>query len=201
MKTVTAYSRSSDLACFFKEASEKKLRLLIRGFGTQSEPEGDRLIVSTRGFDTITADSAGDLTVTAGSGVPYQRLKDVLTPLSDDWPDYPGSIGGCICGDRHLPAHIFLVSRILMMTIVRSNGDVVDLGSRSVKDVAGYRIAPLFFGSGGKLGLITGVTFNKAPVYRDYSPVTANEKFSLPSNSEEYVRGLQQLFDHAGILK
>ena len=201
MKIKTGYSQSSDFARFFKEASGKKLQLLIRGFGTQSESAGGRLIISSRGLDKITAGSAGDLTVTAGSGVRFKRLKDVLSPLSDEWPDYPGSIGGCICGDRHVPAHIFLVSRVLMMTIVRSNGDVVDLGSKSVKDVAGYRIVPLFFGSGGKLGLITSVTFNKAPVHRDYSPVAANEKFSLPSNSEDYIGGLQRVFDTAGIFR
>ena len=201
MKHRAGYSQASDFAGFFKEASAEKLRLLIRGFGNQSEPEGDRIIISTQGLDTLIDGSTGDLTVTAGSGVRFERVKNALSPLSDNWPDYPGSIGGCICGDRHNPAHIMLVSRVLKMSIVRSNGDIIDLGTESVKDVAGYRIAPLFFGSGGRLGLITSVTLNKAPIHRDYSQVKVNDSFSLPSDSEEYIRGLQRVFDKAGILR
>ena len=201
MSTLITYSDPAEFARFFIEASEGKSLLCIRGFGTQGGKTGNRIIVSTKKLDSIQDESGGDLTLNVGSGVPCSRVKEILSPVSDSWPDYNGTVGGCICGDKNNPAYNYLISRVMSITIVRTNGSVIKLGSESVKDVAGYRIAPLFFGSQGKLGLITSIILNKAPIFRDYSPVNTNKNFSGSNKPAAEIDSIMQLFDPAGILR
>lgn len=166
----------------FEESSRAGLKLRLRGMGTQSEASQDRLMVSTLGLDAVDRFIREDLILVVGAGMAYNRLAELTAEFGWEPETYAGTIGGCLSGQRDAKAHLELSSRILGLTYILPTGGVIELGSHSVKDVAGYRIAPMLFGAEGRLGMIARVTINLAAVSRDYSFV------SNPSYSSSYAR-------------
>lgn len=70
------------------------------------------------------------------------------------------SIGGNIAenaGGAHCLKYGFTVTHVLAMTVVLPNGDVVELGGKTL-DAPGYDLAGVFIGSEGTLGVATEMT-------------------------------------------
>jgi glycolate oxidase len=59
------------------------------------------------------------------------------------------------------------------MEVVMANGEVVWLGNKCVKDVAGYSLKDLFIGSEGTLGIITKVLLRLLPIPEARKTLTA----------------------------
>ncbi len=191
---------AEEAAEIFRQASRERGKLCIRGAGSQSATDSERTIISTRNFQVIDIGHPGDLTITLGAGVFFRQLREFL-PAKVTMPDYSGTIGGCLCGDRVIEAHRFLMPRTLAVTFVRSNGDIVKLGCKAVKDVAGYKIIPFFGGSKGRLGLVTEITINTAPIFRDIS--IRKLSGGTPSDygkADDLRERLIRAFDGEGIL-
>ncbi|HSW57873.1 MAG TPA: FAD-linked oxidase C-terminal domain-containing protein, partial [Dehalococcoidales bacterium] len=53
---------------------------------------------------------------------------------------------------------------LLGLQVVLASGDVVNLGSKTLKNRMGYELATLFAGSEGTLGIITGITVRVLPL-------------------------------------
>ena len=160
-------------------ASENHLKIRIAGKGSQIPYPEDMIIVSTVRLSSDEKIDEANSTLTIGAGSVYTRLTDISTQYMFNLPEYMGTIGGCLAGSKSLESHFELQNRVLSMKCILSSGQIVEFGSESVKDVAGYRIAPLFFGSMGRLGIIAGVTLNLAPMVR--APL------SLPSSATKKV--------------
>jgi glycolate oxidase len=188
-----------EFSAIFNEASFKRLKLAIRGFNTQGSKPPGRIEISTLHLNTITEGYPGDLIVIAGTGTPFLKLKPYITDL----PYYSGSIGGFLCGSE-IPTidRLKLTSRILKLTYIRPTGEIIELGSHSVKDVAGFRIAPLLFGSQGKLGLIAKVAINIAPMFRGYEsyPVKSFRTDDNPKENDKFFHRILEHLDPNGIL-
>jgi len=195
---ILAPHTAEEAAEIFRQAARERGKLCIRGSGSQSAAETERTIISTQNFRLLDPGHPGDLTITLGAGTFFRRLKEFL-PAKLALPDYGGTIGGCLCGDRLIEAHRFLMPRTLALTFVRSNGDIVKLGCKAVKDVAGYKIIPFFGGSKGRLGLVTEITINTAPIFRDISRRILSEGYPDNGKTRELRQRLIRAFDEEGI--
>ena len=195
---ILAPQTAEEAAEIFRQASRERWKLCIRGAGSQRAVIPERTIISTQNLQIINPGHPGDLTITLGAGALFRQLREFL-PAQVILPDYDGTIGGCLCGDRRTEAHRFLMPRTLALTFVRSNGDIVKLGCKAV-NVAGFKIIPFFGGSKGRLGLVTEVTINTAPVFRDVSIRQLPEGYRENRNAHALRERLISAFDGEGTL-
>lgn len=82
-------------------------------------------------------------------------------------PSEFSTIGGSIGLNQNSPEALkygALKNRVLSMTIVRSDGVPLRFGAKVIKNVAGYDVPKLFFGSLGTLGVIADVILKLEPI-------------------------------------
>jgi FAD/FMN-containing dehydrogenase len=188
-----------EFSSIFREANFKRSKLSIRGFSTQGPVPPERVEVCTIRLNSITAGFPGDLILRAGTGSPFKKLKQYIPDL----PDYSGTIGGFLCGSLvSIIDRLKLTQRVLKLTYIRPTGEIVGLGSLAVKDVAGFRIAHLLFSSQGRLGLITEVVINSAPLFRGYElyPHKSVSIVDNPPLNYKFVRRILDQLDPNEIL-
>ena len=77
------------------------------------------------------------------------------------WVAGPGSVGGVIAAKSSVMPPVR--DQILAMRVLLPTGDVVTLGAKTMKSVAGYDVSKLLLGSWGALGIILEVTFRLFP--------------------------------------
>ncbi len=111
-----------------------------------------------------------DFQVTVQPGIGYKDLNTYLAPHGLFYAPDPGAnatIGGMLANNA---AGIRTVKygackdNILRMQIALADGRLIHVGSRSVKQSAGYDLLHLFVGSEGTLGAITEATLKLWPV-------------------------------------
>ncbi len=193
---------TAQFKALFREAAEKRLKLSLRGQCTQGASPSGHIEVSTLKLDKVWDLQKEDLTLTADAGIPYHRVRETLKEFGCELVEYTGTLGGCLCGRRDTIAHRALSSRFMGVTYVLPTGEELDLGSRSVKDVAGYNIAPLLLGSKGRLGLAARFTLNLAPLHREIEPPRGEGGEGLSAVCESpatLVSGLVEAIDPFGI--
>lgn len=190
-----------DFARLFAEASKAGLKLALRGMSTQGIVPAGRLEVCTLKLNIVEEGSEGDLTLEIGAGAAFDELERLTKEVSIEWSEYSGTIGGCLCGRRDIKAHIQLASRVMGMTFIRPTGEIIELGSKSVKDVVGYNLTPLLFGSQGRIGLAAKVIINTAPIFRKYFVPSANVENNrdLTNSGKNIVERLISTLDPGGI--
>ena len=187
-----------------KAASDNRINIRIVGNGSQSQQLEDCITLSTSKLSIEEEIDYENSTLTIGSGSDYSKFEKMTTDFSFSPSEFNGTIGGCISGAKSLPASLDLKDRLLMMKCVLPTGKVMELGSKAVKDVAGYDLAPLFFGAYGKLGLIASVTLNLAPMVRFRNNVVGEPVLHESESSDEIGGGLSKIiavFDPAGIFR
>jgi FAD/FMN-containing dehydrogenase len=113
-----------------------------------------------------------DLTVTAGAGITLEELQSRLARCGQ-WlpvdPPFPQevTVGQLIAKNLSGPRRFgygALREYLLGLTALVGNGEVVRLGGKVVKNVAGYDLHRLFVGSRGSLGIILEATFKLLPL-------------------------------------
>lgn len=107
-----------------------------------------------------------DLTVTVRAGTTLSQLDDALV-THRQWvaldpegaPDV--TVGATVATCSYGPAAAFFGTprdQVLGMTVVLGTGEVIRIGGRVVKNVAGFDLTRLMIGAWGALGVITEVT-------------------------------------------
>ncbi|MCM2266195.1 MAG: FAD-binding oxidoreductase [Elusimicrobiales bacterium] len=98
-----------------------------------------------------------NLTARVEAGVPLEEFRSQLKAegLNLELPDLKGSVGGLIAS-KVFPD---LRDVLLGLEIVTADGEILELGGRTVKNVAGYDAVKLFCGSMGAYGVILAATF------------------------------------------
>ena len=157
-------------------ASTHQLPITGRGAGTSvcgaPVPVRHGLVVCFSKMDRIIEINTRDRYVIVEPGVVNADLQAALAPDGFFFPPDPGSmnastIGGNIAqnagGPRCLKYGVTL-DYILSLEVVLASGKVINFGSRNVKDVTGYKLAALFCGSEGTLGLVTKAILKVVPV-------------------------------------
>jgi len=113
-----------------------------------------------------------DLIATVEPGVVNFDLQLALKPHGLFFPPDPSSwkfssIGGNIAENAGGPKAVkYGVTKdwVLGLEVVLADGSVINVGSKNVKDVAGYNLTQLFVGSEGTLGVITKALLRLYPL-------------------------------------
>lgn len=171
-----AFVRSAaEVAGLLKLANKEGLSVVTRGSGTGlsggSLPSADCLVLCTVRMDKILELDRENLTLMAEPGATTLQIADAATAAGLFYPPDPGSmkistIGGNVAENSGgLRGLKYGVTRnyVMGMEVVLPDGEIVWMGNKCVKDVAGYSLKDLFVGSEGTLGVITKVLLRLIP--------------------------------------
>ncbi|USR91394.1 FAD-binding oxidoreductase [Phormidium yuhuli AB48] len=129
-------------------------------------------VISTRDLDRLVEHAVGDLTVTVEAGAKLRTVEEILAKsqqfLAID-PIYAddATIGGIVAtGDMGSWRQRYnsIRDRLIGISFVRHDGQLVKAGGRVVKNVAGYDLMKLLTASYGTLGVISQLTFRLYPL-------------------------------------
>jgi glycolate oxidase len=176
MPGCVAFPRTTeDVSRVLKWANETRTAIVTRGSGTGlsggSVPSRDCVVLCLVKLDKILEVDRANLTMLVEAGVTTQRVSDAATAAGLFYPPDPGSmristIGGNVAENSGgLRGLKYGVTRnyVMGMEVVLPTGEIMWLGNKCVKDVAGYSLKDVFIGSEGTLGVITKVLLRLIP--------------------------------------
>ena len=166
---------TAEVVEILKLANATKTSVVTRGSGTGlsggSLPSPDCLVLCLVKMDRIVELDRANLTILVEAGVTTQALASAAHTAGLFYPPDPGSmristIGGNVAENSGgLRGLKYGVTRNYVMGLeaVLPDGEVVWLGNKCVKDVAGFSLKDLFIGSEGTLGVLTKVLLRLVP--------------------------------------
>jgi glycolate oxidase len=166
---------TAEVAACVHAAREHKTPVVTRGSGTGlsggSVPTPGCVVLCLADMNRVFEVDARNLTIEAEAGAINQAIDDAAAKHGLFYPPDPGSrkistIGGNVAENSGgLRGLKYGVTRdyVLGLEAVLATGDVAWLGSKCVKDVAGYNLRDLFIGSEGTLGIVTRVLLKLLP--------------------------------------
>jgi len=194
-----------------------KLPLVARGAGTGLSggalPLERGLLVSLARFNQILAVDPVNRTASVQPGVRNLAISEAARPYGLFYAPDPSSqiacsIGGNVAensGGIHCLKYGLTVNNVLGLKILTAQGEVVELGGRSL-DGPGYDLLALLHGSEGLLGIVTEITLRLLPLPK--STRTLSAAFASVSEAADAVaavirRGLvpaaMEMMDRAAI--
>lgn len=166
---------AAEVSACVKLAAEAQVPVVTRGSGTGlsggSVPLDGCLVICQVRMDKIIELDAKNLTLRAQCGAITKDIDDAAAQAGLFYPPDPGSmkistIGGNVAENSGgLRGLKYGVTRdyVMGIEVVLPDGEIVFLGNKCVKDVAGYSMRDLFIGSEGTLGIITEVLLKLLP--------------------------------------
>ncbi len=167
-------SSTADVQLVLQIAQQHQVPVTPRGLG--SGKAGGALsthgiVMSLERMTGIVEVSASDLLARVRAGTPLSEVQEAVAGFGLMYPPDPGSahlcsIGGNIACNAGGPRALkYGVTRqwILGLEAVLANGEVIQTGSRSAKQAAGYDLTGLLVGSEGTLGVVTEATLRLRP--------------------------------------
>ena len=167
--------KSEQIVELLRWANKTKTPIVPRGTGTGlsggSIPVPDCVVLCMAKMDRILELDAKNLTLMAETGTTTQAISDAVSAAGLFYPPDPGSmkistIGGNIAENSGgLRGLKYGVTRnyVMGIEVVLPQGELVWMGNKCVKDVAGYSLKDLFIGSEGTLGVITKALLRLIP--------------------------------------
>jgi glycolate oxidase FAD binding subunit len=150
--------------------------LLFRGSGTKQEwggrPVEPALVVQTARMSRLLAYNPADMTVSVEAGMVLRDLQETLAenrqwlaldPLSEG---AGATVGGLLATGDSGPRRLrygALRDLVIGVTLVLADGTVARGGGNVIKNVAGYDLPKLLYGSLGTLGLVAEVVLRLHP--------------------------------------
>jgi glycolate oxidase len=168
-------ANTAEVAGVIKLARDTQTPVVTRGNGTGlsggSVPVPGGIVMCLNRLAALIELDRANLTLTAEAGVITQRIYEEADAAGLFYPPDPGSmkistIGGNVAENSGgLRGLKYGVTRdyVMGLEVVLADGSVCWLGSKCVKDVAGYNLRDLFIGSEGTLGVITKVLLKLLP--------------------------------------
>lgn len=170
------FPRNSEEICkIMAYCNREKLPVVTRGSGTGlsggSVPVENSLVLCTLQMNGVLELDEKNLTMLVEPGVLTKEIDELAARKNLFYPPDPSSmkvstIGGNVANNSGgLRGLKYGVTRdyILGLEVVLPNGEAAWLGSKCVKDVAGYNLRDLFIGSEGTLGIITKILIKLIP--------------------------------------
>ncbi|MHB8519608.1 MAG: FAD-binding oxidoreductase [Limisphaerales bacterium] len=166
---------TAQVAEVLRLANENRIAVVTRGSGTGlsggSLPSPDCVVLCTVKMDKILELDRANLTLLAEPGVTTVTIAEAAVAAGLFYPPDPGSmkistIGGNVAENSGgLRGLKYGVTRnyVMGLEVVLPTGEIMWLGNKCVKDVAGYSLKDVFVGSEGTLGVITKVLLRLIP--------------------------------------
>ncbi|MDP7442186.1 MAG: FAD-linked oxidase C-terminal domain-containing protein [Verrucomicrobiota bacterium] len=158
-----------------KLANDTGTPVVTRGSGTGlsggSVPAADCIVLCTVKMEAVLEVDAANLTMTVEPGVTTIQIAEAAEKAVLFYPPDPGSmkistIGGNVAENSGgLRGLKYGVTRnyVMGLEVVLPDGEVMWLGNKCVKDVAGFSLKDVMIGSEGTLGVITKVLLKLIP--------------------------------------
>jgi glycolate oxidase FAD binding subunit len=173
--------------------------VVVRGGGTKStwggRVTGVDLELQTGGLDRLLSHNPADMTAHVEAGMGLRRLQEILAGagqwLALDPPTEAAgaTIGGLLAAGDSGPRRLrygAMRDLVIGVTLVLADGTVAKAGGHVIKNVAGYDLTKLMYGSLGSLALIAEVVVRVHPV-----PETSATVVTPASASEATTSTLQ----------
>jgi glycolate oxidase len=166
---------TEEISRILRWANETRTPIVVRGSGTGlaggSVPSPGCVVVCMSQFDKVLELDRANLTMLVEPGVTTQTIFDQADKVGLLYPPDPGSmkissIGGNVANNSGgLRGLKYGVTKDYVMgfEIVLASGEVVWIGNKCVKDVAGYSLREVFIGSEGTLGVFTKILLRLLP--------------------------------------
>ena len=166
---------TEDVSAVLRLANDTGTPVVTRGSGTGlsggSVPAADCIVLCTVKMEAILEVDAANLTMTVEPGVTTVQIAEAAGEAGLFYPPDPGSmkistIGGNVAENSGgLRGLKYGVTRnyVMGLEIVLPDGEVMWLGNKCVKDVAGFSLKDVMIGSEGALGVITKVLLKLIP--------------------------------------
>lgn len=166
---------TEQISAVLKLANDTETPVVTRGSGTGlsggSVPAADCIVLCTVKMGAILEVDAANLTMTVEPGVTTIQIAEAAEKAGLFYPPDPGSmkistIGGNVAENSGgLRGLKYGVTRnyVMGMEVVLPDGEVMRLGNKCVKDVAGFSLKDVMIGSEGALGVITKVLLRLIP--------------------------------------
>jgi len=167
---------TSEVSSILQIANREKINIVPRGAGTNlsgtSVARRGGLIMPLTRMDQILEIDRANRCAIVQPGVVNAELQKALEPFGLMYgPDpsswYVSTIGGNISLNAAGPRALKYGSareHLLGLEVVRANGEIMRIGSKTSKNAAGYDLPHLFCGAEGTLGIITEVTIRTIPL-------------------------------------
>jgi glycolate oxidase len=167
---------TQEISAIMKIANAERIPVTPRGGGTNvsggSVPIQGGIVLCTTKMNRILKIDKENLSATVETGVVLCDLTNSLAKEGLFFPPDPQSfrgatLGGIIAENAGGPACVkYGVTKqyILGIEVVLPNGDIVNLGGRTLKNVVGYDLLHIFIGSEGTLGVVTKAELKLRPL-------------------------------------
>jgi len=181
-----------------KYANENNIA--ITGWGAGSSLEGNSvplkggIVIDFGRMNQILTVHENDFQVTVQPGIFYRDMNESLSRYGLFFAPDPGanaSIGGMVANNAagtRTVRYGATRDNVLALEVVLANGEIIQTGSRSVKQSAGYDLTHLITGSEGTLGLVTQATLKLHPLPEHFSAVLAS--FDSTAEAADAVYGI-----------
>lgn len=166
---------TEQISQIMKLANEEKFSVVPRGSGTGlsggSVPVENSIVLVLTRWDKILEIDDENLTSWVEPGVITETLQSKVEKIGLFYPPDPGSMKICTIGGNvaenagGLRGLKYGVTKNYVMGFeaVMPNGEVLTVGGKNVKDVAGYNLKDVMIGSEGTLGIFTKVLLRLIP--------------------------------------
>lgn len=166
---------TEEVSAIMKHAYERAIPVTVRGSGTglvgSAVPVEGGILLETTQMNKILELDEDNLTVTVQPGVLLMELSAFAEDHDFLYPPDPGeksaTIGGNISTNAGgMRAVKYGVTRdyVRALTVVMPNGEIMQLGSKVVKNSSGYSLKDLIIGSEGTLAIITEAVLKLMPL-------------------------------------
>ena len=194
---------TEEVSRLLKWANETRTVIVPRGSGTGlaggSIPSAGSVVLCLSRFDKVLELDRKNLTLLVEPGVATQTIFDLADSAGLIYPPDPGSmkistIGGNVsCNSGGLRGLKYGVTKDYVMgfEIVLPNGDVMWIGNKCVKDVAGYSLREVFIGSEGTLGIFTKILLCLLP-----KPAAKKTLLAVYSRMEDAAETVSAIIAH-----
>ena len=170
-----APSSLDEAAAAMRTLARDRLSVVFEGGGTDAglgAPARADAVLRTGGLAGIVEHAPSDQIVAVQAGMPLAALQAALAPhgqrLALDPPLADrATAGGVLCANAFGPRRTRYGSvrdLVIGVTMIRADGVVARGGGKVVKNVAGFDLPRVLFGSLGTLGLVAEVVFRLHPL-------------------------------------
>ena len=181
-------------------ASEFNIPLTSRGMGTgyvgSCVPSQGGIVLSTEKMNQILEISPSDGIAIVQPGLITADLKKAVLKEGLEYPPDPASISECSIGGNvatnaggpRCLKYGVTENYVIGLKVVLSNGEILECGSKTRKNVTGLNLCSLFVGSEGTLGIITEITLSLIPKIEARGIIIASfDELHLATKSAEKI--------------